>query len=394
LAVAIHEALLGHRPYGSRGASRESLEARLGQGPAVEVPRTPAIPPRLRRALTASLSPDRSRRPASLLPLIEALAAPGVSRPSTVGGSLAVAVSAVLLFLAMVRGNASPVARAEAAPWLPPAYEFQIEGVDPVAPFALAGVEVSQPASSEAGVQQAAASMLAARSSVAPSFATSVAAAPSRPEVLTIGHRAPAVAAAPAKAPALDLGRLSELSGLVQSLYRALTEVRAGNGTGPLLALSPNLGVGATVPSGAAPGISGEPVQLASVGGSGGSGPDFVDPNGESIAAIERRLDQQIRQNRSPSEIAQTRFTLAQAIWNSSGAEEVQIRALTLAQQSKEALDAVPDQNPDVIELRQAVNDWISSREGPIGKPGRLLGTNQAELKLDPIQNRGPSIGL
>ena len=70
LAVAIHEALLGHRPYGSRGASREDLEARLVRGPAVELPRTPAIPPRLRRALTASLSPDRSERPSSLQPLI------------------------------------------------------------------------------------------------------------------------------------------------------------------------------------------------------------------------------------------------------------------------------------------------------------------------------------
>jgi len=202
------------------------------------------------------------------------------------------------------------------------------------------------------------------------------------------------VAAASAQAPAIDLGRLSELSGLVQSLYRALTEGRAGNVSGPLLALSPNPGVGAMVPSGAAPGVSGEPMPLASVGGSGGSGPDFVDPNGETIAAIERRLDQQIRQNRSPSEIAQTRFDLAQAIWNSSAAEVVQSRALTLARQSMAALDAVPEQESDasVIELRQAVNQWISSREGPIDKPGRVVGTNGAELNLGPT--RGPTIGL
>src|SRR5215468_547524 len=148
LAVAIHEALLGYRPYGSRGASREALEERLARGPAVEVPRTPAIPPRLRRALTTSLSPDRSDRPASLVPLAEALAAPGVSRPGTVGGSLAVAASAVFLVAAMARGSGAPVARAEAATWLPPAYEFQIEGVDPPAPVAFASA--TQPRSGTA----------------------------------------------------------------------------------------------------------------------------------------------------------------------------------------------------------------------------------------------------
>src|SRR5262249_7846524 len=136
LAVAIHEALLGQRPYGSRGASRETLETRLTQGPAVDIPRTPAIPPRLRRALTASLSPDRSSRPASLVPLSGALASPGVSQRSAGGGSLAGGVSAPLLILAMVRGSGSPVARAEAAVWLPPVYEFQIGGVDPAEPVA------------------------------------------------------------------------------------------------------------------------------------------------------------------------------------------------------------------------------------------------------------------
>ena len=147
------------------------------------------------------------------------------------------------------------------------------------------------------------------------------------------------------------------------------------------------------MPSGAEPGGSGAPLQLASAASSGGSGPDFVDPTGQTIAALERRLDQQIRQNRSPPEIAQTRFTLAQAIWNSSDAQEVQTRALSLARQSKAALDAVPEQdtNVSVIELREAVNDWISVREGPIGKPGRLVGTNGVELKLAPTSDRGPT---
>jgi hypothetical protein len=133
---------------------------------------------------------------------------------------------------------------------------------------------------------------------------------------------------------------------------------------------------------------------MASAASPGGSGPDYVDPTGQTIAAIERRLDQEIRQNRSAPEIAETRFTLAQAIWNSSDAEETQTRALTLARQSKAALDAWKDRDTDVsvVELREAVNDWISVREGPIGKPGHLIGTNGAQLKLAPVgTNRGPT---
>jgi len=377
LAVAIHEALLGYRPYGSRGASREALEERLARGPAVEVPRTPAIPPRLRRALTASLSPGRSARPASLVPLAEALAAPGVSRPGTVGGSLAVAASAVFLVAAMARGSGAPVARAEAATWLPPAYEFQIEGVDPAEQVALATAALPQAASNETRDRESTFSMRAGASAPAPSLATSPAPQARGPEVTTVGHRAPEVVATPAAAPALDLARLAELNGLVKALYQALTEPRDGNA--PLLALSPTLATGAAVPSGAAAGTSGAPLQLASAESTGGSGADFMDPTGQTIAALERRLDQQIRQNRSPPEIAQTRFALAQAFWNSSDAEEVQSRALNLARQSKAALDAIPKDDDSVKDLRDAVNDWISSREGPIGKPGHLVGMNQAD---------------
>lgn len=389
LAVAIHEALIGHRPYGSRGASREDLEARLGRGPAVEVPRTPAIPPRLRRALTASLSPDRSERPASLQPLIEALVAPGVSRPSTVGGSLAVAASAVLLILAMARASGSPVARAEAATWLPPDYEFQVDAVEPTEPVVLASAAQSRPGVSEV-VGHETASKRTVESTSAPAFVAPAASPVRSPEVLAIGHRAPGAVGTPAASTALDLGRLSEMSGLVQALYHALTEPRQGS-SGPLLALSPTLATGPPVTSGPAPGASSAPLQLASAAGSGGSGPDFMDPAGQTIAAIERRLDEQIRQNRSPPEIAQTRFTLAQAIWNSSDAEEVQTRALSLARQSKAALDAVPEQDTSssVLELREAVNDWISVREGPIGKPGHLVGVNGTELKLAPTGDRG-----
>src|SRR5215469_8390336 len=139
LAVAIYEALLGQRPYGSRGASRETLEERLALGPGVEVPRSPAVPPRLRRALTASLKPDRAARPETLAPLIEALASPGLAATGTLGGSLAIAASIGVLLFAIAHGGTTPVGSAEAAVWLPPAYEFQIEAVEPPAPLPLAG---------------------------------------------------------------------------------------------------------------------------------------------------------------------------------------------------------------------------------------------------------------
>ena len=391
LAVAIHEALVGHRPYGSRGASREVLEARLGRGPAAEVPRSRAIPPRLRRALAAALSPDRADRPASLAPLIDALASPGVNASGTLGGSLAVAASALVLLVAMVRGNATPVASAEAAPWQPTGWEFQTETIDPADP-----VTPTRPA-----LPQAQAGQVSPRDGSTPavrvlgesaSVPAQTASLPGSPRVLSIGRRPAEVAASAAAPPAtLDLSRLAELNGLVQALYRALSEPREPGSMGPLLGLSPAPAVGGAVATTSA-GLGSGSVQMASAASPGGSGPDYVDPTRQTIDALERRLDQQIRQNRSTPEIAQTRFTLAQAIWNSSEAEETQTRALALARQSKAALDAWKDRDTDVsvVELREAVNDWISVREGPIGKPGHLVGTNRAQLKIAPVDtNRG-----
>ena len=188
--------------------------------------------------------------------------------------------------------------------------------------------------------------------------------------MLVIGHPPPGTTAASGEGPALDLDKLSELRGLLQALYRALSEPREGTAGGPLLALSPNPAAGGVSPS-APVGTSALPLQLASAATPYGSAPDFVDPTGQTIAAIERRLEQQIRHNRSPPEIAQTRFALAQAIWNSSDAEQAQIRALSLARQSKAELESVAGLNANVslLELRNQVTDWISLREGPIGKP-------------------------
>jgi hypothetical protein len=391
LAVAIHEALLGVRPYGSRGASRESLEARLARGPGVEV-RSAAVPQRLRRALTAALSPDREQRPPTLAPLIEALAAPGVRKGSTVGGSLALTASMGVLLMAMARGNAAPVGIAQAATWLPPAYEFQVDGMDPADPVAQIGTGAPQLGALVTGVPESPAPARAsAVSATTPVIGAAI--APRGPEVVTIGRQLPEPPGqAAVRGPTLDLDRLAELRGLVEALYRALTEKREGS-TGPLLALSPTGATAGMAPAGGAA-ANAAPLQLASLesGGGGGSAPEFADPSGQTISAIERRLDQQIRQNRSASEIAETRFTLAQAIWNASDAEDAQSRALTLARQSKAALDAVADQDTTVVELRDAVNDWISEREGPVGKPprgGHLIHQGRSGLKIEPVDKVG-----
>ncbi|MGZ6141259.1 MAG: protein kinase domain-containing protein [Myxococcaceae bacterium] len=386
LAVALFEALLGQRPYGSRGASREALETRLAQGPGVEVPRTPAIPPRLRRALEAALSPDRAHRPTTLVPLIDALASPGVPATRTLGGALALGASVALVLLGL-RAAAGPVGAAGAVTWIPPAYEFQAEGVEPgtllqpeaALPPRLTG---ASPLRSEARepprAAQAQPAVTAPPEGPRPS---------ARPDLLTIGRwaAAPEAPVAAAHAPGMDLGRLAELQNLVTALYRALSEPHAADARGPLLALSP-----VPVPPAAAASAPMVPssVQWASSGLAGPSGPDWVDPSAATIAAIERRLDQQIRLNKSAPEIAQTQFALAQVLWNSSDAAELQSRALSLARQSKAALDAVSVEDSSVVELRQAVNDWLVVREGPTGKPrGGGLIRGQLQLKresLDP----------
>src|SRR5262249_25128489 len=144
LAVALFEALVGHRPYGSRGSSRETLEERLARGPAAEGPRSAGIPPGLRRALAGSLAPDRDRPPARPAPLIDALAAPGWAMGQTVGGSVALVASLALLLVAATRSGATSAGSAEAAVWMPPAYEFQAEGVEPAdllpSPHAMAAI--------------------------------------------------------------------------------------------------------------------------------------------------------------------------------------------------------------------------------------------------------------
>ena len=371
LAVALHEALLGRRPYGSRGASREALEQRLALGPAAEVPRSPAIPPRLRRALAASLSPDRTHRPASLAPLIDALDAPGLQLTGTFGGSIAVAASLALLVAAIARGGPAPVASAEAATWMPPAYEFQAEGLEPADALGRTIATVVAPGTGSA--VQASLALAPGASARAPDLGVTSASWALGPDVLTIGHRPAAVPPAldPARTPGLDLQRLAELRSFLEALYRAMSEPREPGSQAPLLALAAPSASGGPVAAPAAAGSPSatSPQQIASALASTSSGPDWVDPAGANIAALERRLDQQIKMQRSAPEIAETQFALAQAIWDSGDATQSQTRALALARESKAALDAVTDGDTAVVQLRQAVDNWISTRTRPLDNP-------------------------
>jgi len=393
LAVALFEALVGYRPYGSRGSSRETLEERLARGPAAEVPRSKQIPPRLRRALADALAPDRNRRPASLAPLIDALASPGAPMGQTIGGSVALAASLALLLVAATRSSATPVGTAEAAVWMPPAYEFQVEAVEPadLLPATAATAVTVVPASTASRSEGAFASSSLVVG-VSPVSAPVHGRATSSPEVLAIG-RAARAAETPVAAPgpaSVDGERLAELRRLLEALYQALTEPHTP-GQGPLLALSPTPSMTSPGAPASAPVAPAAQVNWGSAGlAATESSPEWVDPSAATIASIERRLEQQIRLNRSPPEIAQTRFALAQALWNSSDTDESQIRALALARQSKAALDSLSDSNSSLVELRQQVDDWIRVRTGPVSKPrdsrlttGRPLG--DADI-IEPIR--------
>ncbi len=308
----------------------------------------------------------------------------------TLGGALALAASVGLVLLGL-RAAAGPVGTAGAATWIPPAYEFQTEGVEPGTPLQpeaalaprLAGAGPLRPEAREPPrTAQAQPAMAAQPAGPRPAAG---------PDLLTIGRwaAAPAPPAAATHAPGIEPGRLAELQNLVTALYRALSEPRAADSHGPLLALSPvPVSPAAVTPPAVAVNTPVVPssVQWAASGLAGPSGPDWVDPSAATIAAIERRLDQQIRLNKSAPEIAQTQFALAQVLWNSSDAAELQSRALSLARQSKAALDTVSVEDSSVVELRQAVNDWLIVREGPAGKP-RGGGLTRGQLKrelLDP----------
>jgi serine/threonine protein kinase len=376
LAVALFEALLGRRPYGSRGASGEELEARLLSGAPAEVPRCTAIPPRLRRALALALSPDRGHRLPSLAPMLEALASPGIQPSRRMAAPLAMAAVFVLALVPLVRAPNGSADRT-GQPWLPPALEFQLESAEALALAADSPVDQNTspgaPASEEARAAASAAAQLA-----------SVLAGPSRPNlsVLTTGSAKPVVTSwngGPTRI--LDASRFAELRALIESLVHTFIDSFESQ-SGPTLAtapaapgLAPGEGVTASAQTGAPapqPGIPGSAPAL-----------EWQDSSAATIAAIERRLSLQIEQRQSTTTIAQTRFALAQTIWDATDSPAAQDRALSLAYQTQADLQAAPDIST-VRELRQNVTQWIDSREGPVTKPGRLTGPSDPNLERAP----------
>ena len=99
----------------------------------------------------------------------------------------------------------------------------------------------------------------------------------------------------------------------------------------------------------------------------------------------------QIQQHRSTSVIAETRFALAVAIWDSSDAESSQTRALDPgAPEQGRPGDWCPvaDSNPSVPELQQTVDDWLNQREGPTEKPRRRAGWCSIRASIAPDVSR------
>jgi hypothetical protein len=375
LAVALFEALLGRRPYGSRGAAREELQARLSSGEPAEVPRCAAIPPRLRRALSKALSPERQHRLPNLASLLDALASPGIQPSRRLAIPLTVAAAFAAALVPLLRGAPTLADRSGRA-WMPPALEFQPESAEAVALAADAPVEQ--------GTSPVAATPEEARAAAAVAVQlASVLAPPTRPSlsVVTTGSAKPLVTSwsgAPTRI--LDATRFAELRALIESLVHTFMQSLESDNL-PALAAAPG-----TPGLAGALGGAGGPVTPTPQPAALGSTPalEWQDGSAATIAAIERRLDLQIQQRQSTTTIAQTRFALAQTIWNATDSPAAQDRALSLAYQTQAELQTQPDIST-VRELRQSVSDWIDLREGPISKPGRMAGhPSDPNLERDP----------
>jgi serine/threonine protein kinase len=375
LAVALFEALLGRRPYGSRGATREELQARLSSGEPAEVPRCAAIPPRLRRALSKALSPERQNRLPTLASLLDALASPGIQPSPRLAVPVAAAAAFALALVLLLRAGPPLGDRAD-RPWTPPALEFQPESSEALALAADAPVEQgTSPATATPEEAPATASTAVQLASVlTPSTRPNL-------SVVTVGSAKPLVTSwsgGPTRI--LDATRFAELRALIESLVHTFME-SLENDNRPALAAAPGTpGLAGALSAAGEPTPTPQPAAL-------GSTPalEWQDGSAATIAAVERRLNLQIEQHQSTTTIAQTRFALAQTIWNATDAPAAQNRALSLAHQTQADLQTAPDIST-VRELRQNVSEWIDSREeGPMFKPGRMTGRpSDPNLERDP----------
>jgi hypothetical protein len=252
---------------------------------------------------------------------------------------------------------------------MPPALEFQPETAEALALAADAPVELPPALAAPAGEERRAASSAAAAQ------LASVLTAPSRPSLSIIANGTGQVnswSSEPTRL--LDAKRFAELRALIESLVHTFLESYEA-ATQPALAVAP------VVPGlpGGIPLAGSEAAQPTLQPGGGTPALQWQDSSAATISAIENRLALQIEQKQSTTTISQTRFALAQALWNTTDSPATQSRALALAYQTQAELRSAPDVST-VRALRQDVTDWIDAHDGPISKPGRLIdrgsGTN------------------
>jgi hypothetical protein len=376
-AVALFEALTGERPYCPHGASRAALEARLASGVPAEVPRLPGVPSALRRALVRSLAPAAADRFPSLAGLLEPLElrTPERRRPSAPVG-LALLATVFCTFLAAAAIPLGPWAardasepgelapEATAAPAVLPVQHWDARpGVRPPSP-----VERVAAAAPAARPAQPITADVAAPTAALPAKASSF----DRSWFPTGGWARPnrdAKVPVPGPNPALD-ALVDSLTAMLKSLRSAIEGESRSLWAGPVMpALAPAEGARSpAAPISAAPG-GGEGVQ--------------ADGSALRVAAIgqlEQRLNDSIASG-SPTDIAEARFELAQALAPDPGQHA---RALELAEQAQADL-ASAGTNARTDALRNRLRDWIEAHQTfhttPGGNGGNLVHTDGADSR-------------
>ena len=377
--VALHEGLFGERP------------ARDDGGPA-RLAADPRVPRRLIQVLRRGLAEEPADRFPTLDALLEELehGRHPARRSLAVAGALATAgvLGSLFLLASPARREEPPAApRCEASPPAPALFDARALA-PPAAMAGLCPVPSAPGATSPEGVL--------------PAEATSL--PPLRPLALageeerTREARVGSAAAPPADPPAMsrpprfepdvtsssealsrvdEARRLSEhvqqspdvhpVSRLMASLVERLTRLLEGES----LPGDPGYTLAFEQPTAASPGLSTWPlatanrVQPGALAPSAGALPGASDgagssgapgPNAQTVAELERALAMNLAAHRSSLEIAQSRFALAQALWDT---QQDRTRALALAQQADEDL---ANEGQDDRGLKSRVSIWLKDK--------------------------------
>ncbi|HXX29801.1 MAG TPA: protein kinase [Myxococcaceae bacterium] len=368
-AVALFEALTGERPYGPRGATRAALRERLSSGVAAAVPGLPGSPAGLRRALQRALAPAAGERFPSLAGLLAALGSetPGRARPLPLG---LLGLAAVLL--AVVAGAALPLEGkmfppedlAEVGPGRAPSWVARPPaGGAPSAPQAL-------PARAEATAPTPLASSVPASAPAQPSSISLSITETTRPSAGGAGRTRPS-ATPRDQAAAPFLGWVESLDGLADALGGLMRTLRAALDLERGVALT---GTASVVPG---PGDLGHlPVSVFPASSGGGA----VQADGSSlrIASLQQQLDLSLAGG-DPTQIAEARFALAQALASDPRQHD---RAIALAEQAQQDLQGAGN-DASTEELRKRLADWIQQQNShvPAGSGGGRL-TQSADTPI------------